>query len=113
MHLQGRITTRPMGSLYAFSIIGGMPLRESLIPMATLFLEYTELLSENNVDEIIGLKKAIDMLIGWFRDPRFEYMYSDIITPSVTIMAIGNGGRINRYMPWVRKVTGYPRHRDV
>ena len=73
------------------------------------FLEYMELqLEKNKVDEIVGLKKAIDMLIGGSEILDLTHA-SDIITPSAAIMAIGKGGRItDAYMPG-RKVTGYPR----
>ena len=67
---------------------------ESLIPMATLFSRiHGVTVRKNNVDEIIGLKKAIDMLIAGSEILDLTHA-SDIITPSAAIMAIGNGGRI-------------------
>ena len=67
---------------------------ESLIPMATLFSRiHGVTVRKNKVDEIVGLKKAIDMLIGGSEILDLTHA-SDIITPSAAIMAIGNGGRI-------------------
>lgn len=67
---------------------------ESLIPMATLFSRIHGVeIRKNKVDEIAGLKKAIDMLIGGSEILDLTHA-SDIITPSTAIMAIGNGGRI-------------------
>lgn len=67
---------------------------ESLIPMATLFSRiHGVTVRKNKVDEIDGLKKAIDMLIGGSEILDLTHA-SDIITPSAAIMAIGKGGRI-------------------
>ena len=67
---------------------------ESLIPMATLFSRiHGVTVRKNKVDEIVGLKKAIDMLIGGSEILDLTHA-SDIITPSAAIMAIGKGGRI-------------------
>ena len=67
---------------------------ESLIPMATLFSRIHGVEVRNNaVDEIGGLKSAIDKLIGGSEVLDLAYA-SDIITPSAAIMAIGNGGKI-------------------
>ncbi len=67
---------------------------ESLIPMATLFSRIHGVeIRKNKVDEIVGLKKAIDMLTRGSEILDLTHA-SDIITPSAAIMAIGTGGRI-------------------
>lgn len=67
---------------------------ESLIPMAVLFSRIHGVeIRKNKVDEIVGLKEAIDMVINGSQILDLTHA-SDIITPSAAIMAIGNGGEI-------------------
>ena len=70
---------------------------ESLIPMATLFSRIHGVdVRKNTVDEIGGLKIAIDKVIDGSEVLDLTHA-SDIITPSAAIMAIGSGGKITGF----------------